>query len=147
MAKRSKKNNKRSVRTTESSTSAPGLSHNPFANLSGFSGASVAPSVTEPSATEPSTTRSEPAAQVPLALGFPDKLVVRLEKKGRAGKTVTRISGLPAAHMAELAARMKKALGCGATQDGRDLLLLGALVERAATWLEAEGARRVVRGN
>jgi uncharacterized repeat protein (TIGR03833 family) len=70
--------------------------------------------------------------------------VVQREKKGRAGKTVTRVSGLPPEGVEEVARRMKSALGCGATLEGDDLVLLGSLVDQASRWLEREGARKVV---
>lgn len=113
------------------------LTHNPFAGL--------APS-SEPGASSPEPDVSGPA-QGEAAAGprFAPKVVVRREKKGRGGKTVTRISGVGPAHRDALSARMKKALGCGAQVEGEDVVLLGALVDRAADWLEAEGARRVVR--
>jgi len=75
------------------------------------------------------------------------KIVLRREKKGRGGKTVTRISGLPAQRLDELCKKMKKALGCGARVEGDDLVLLGQLTERGAEWLRAAGATRVVMGN
>jgi translation initiation factor 1 len=78
---------------------------------------------------------------------FDRKLVIRRETKGRGGKTVTRISGLPAAQRESLAALMKKKLGCGAVAEGEDVLLLGDLVDRAADCLIAEGASRIVKGN
>lgn len=94
-----------------------------------------------------------PAAEVPTA---PDgsassaskavdlrgslKLTVRSEKKGRAGKTVTRIKNLPSDLIPELRRRLTSDLGCGATLDGGELLLLGDLVDRAVAWLEREGA-------
>ncbi|MDH5492497.1 MAG: translation initiation factor [Myxococcales bacterium] len=86
-----------------------------------------------------------PGAEPAIALDA--KLIVRRETKGRKGKTVTRILGLPAPHRERLAQRLRRALGCGATLEGEDLVLLGSLVDRAAAWLEAEGARHVIRGN
>jgi len=44
----------------------------------------------------------------------------------------------------ELAKRMKLALGCGATLEQSDLILLGSLADRAAQWLHGEGAGRVI---
>lgn len=114
------------------------LTHNPFAALAPPSSSPAPREPREPSAPEPA---SEGAVGSPFA----SKVVVRREKKGRGGKTVTRISGVGPAHRDALAARMKKALGCGAQVEGEDVVLLGALVDRAAEWLEAEGARRVVR--
>ena len=77
---------------------------------------------------------------------FPNKLVVRMEKKGRRGKTVTRVSGVPTKDLAALCKEMKKALGCGATIEDADLILLGDLVQRAVAWFEKSGATRISRG-
>ena len=112
------------------------LTQSPFAALVGLElpGASAA-EVTTPMA---DVEREE-------RLVFDRKVVVRREKKGRGGKTVTRISGLPAAQREALTERLKKSLGCGASHEGDDVVLLGSLVERAAIWLEAAGARAVVR--
>jgi len=109
------------------------LTHNPFAAL-----------LPEGAAREP---EPEPAEAPPAPEGrtFAPKVVVRRETKGRGGKTVTRVSGIEAAHREALAGRMKKALGCGAVVEGEDVVLLGSLVDRAADWLEAAGAKRVVR--
>ena len=115
------------------------LGHNPFASLSGLS----APSRPEPAPAEESDSSTTTAKTSP----FPNKLVLRREKTGRRGKTVTRISGLPADNLPELAKTLKKALGCGATVEGADLILLGSLVDRAAEWFSARGAAKVVRGN
>ena len=39
---------------------------------------------------------------------------------------------------------MNSALGCGATLEGGDLVVLGQLVERVVAWLEQRGAKKVV---
>lgn len=107
------------------------LTHSPFAALG-----------TPPAA---EAAEAAPPAPPPGPLRFPDKVVVRRETKGRGGKTVTRIRGLPAEHREALADRMKRALGCGATVEDDDVVLLGSLVDRAADWLASAGASRVVR--
>lgn len=96
-------------------------------------------------ATEP-THRAPPAGGEvsPPKLG---KLVLQREKKGRGGKTVTRVRGLPPAELERWAGELKRALGCGASVEEDAVLLLGDLVGRAGDWLEARGATRVVRGN
>ena len=74
-------------------------------------------------------------------------MVLRREKKGRGGKTVVRVQGL-LGDPADWASRMKKGLGCGAVVEDEEVVLLGDLLERAASWLEAEGAaKKVIRGN
>ncbi len=109
------------------------LTHSPFAALAGVA---APPGPAAPAA---------PAERARESGRFPHKLVVRREKKGRGGKTVTRVQGLPAAERDAILARLKKALGCGGTLEGDDVVLLGALVDRAADWLAAEGATRIAR--
>ncbi len=78
---------------------------------------------------------------------FGDKVVVRKERKGHGGKTVTVVAGVAPAFVDALCAEMKKALGCGARVDDGAVVLQGDLVDRAAAFLEDSGARRVVRGS
>ena len=92
-----------------------------------------------------------PALQAPSA--DPDllvgKAVVRQERKGRGGKTVTVIDGSAISRVPELdelARAMRKALGTGARVEGSKLVLQGDQREKAAAWLRGRGAR-VVIGN
>jgi len=77
------------------------------------------------------------------------KIVVQRERKGRGGKTVTRVQGLEvdAAARARLMKELARAFGCGTRLEDGDILLQGAMVERVAGWLERHGAPRVIRGN
>ncbi|MBX3272289.1 MAG: translation initiation factor [Sandaracinaceae bacterium] len=124
--------------TKKKRTEAPPkeLTQSPFAALAG----ALAEAPPGPAPPSPAPRAAEPAR-------FEPRVVVRREKKGRGGKTITRISGVAAPARADVAAALKRALGCGATIEDDDVVLLGALVDRAADWLEAEGARRVVRAN
>ena len=92
---------------------------------------------------------SEPNAEAtPDTSAASPKIVLQREKKGRAGKTVTRVRGLASPEdRVEWAKKLKKELGCGATMEGEDVILLGDVSERAKTRLEAAGFRRVVLGN
>jgi translation initiation factor 1 len=77
------------------------------------------------------------------------RIVVRRERKGHGGKTATRIEGL-AGSAAELDAavrEIKRALGCGATLDGGDVVVQGAQGERLVAFLTARGARKVTVGS
>jgi len=91
-----------------------------------------------------------PAAEKKPELPAPlrGKIVIRHERKGRAGKTVTLIQGIGGGTDAveTLARELKKSLGCGATVEEGVIVLQGELVERAATLLESRGARQVIRG-
>jgi translation initiation factor 1 len=72
----------------------------------------------EKARTPPSRRGSQPAPPRPRV---PDDGVVRVhrDRGGRKGKTVTLVTGVPAQARAEVAARLKRALGTGGgVQDG-----------------------------
>lgn len=117
------------------------LSHTPFATLAGRIEVPAAPA---PALIEAPDSKARPPAG---ALRLEGKLVVRRETKGRGGKSATRVSGLPTDALDDLAARMKKALGCGALVENGDLLLLGSVQDRAIEWLAREGPHPVIKGN
>ena len=77
----------------------------------------------------------------------PGRVVLRREKKGRGGKVVTTLTRhkLDEAAAKALAKRLRKALGCGATVEGDEVVLQGDQRDRAADLLEGEGWK-VVRG-
>jgi len=119
------------------------LTHNPFAVLAERAGPE-APSATSTAA---SGKGPRPVVDGNPELRFSGKVVVRRETKGRGGKTVTRLSGIPVHELTEVATRLRKALGCGATVEDDDVVLQGALEERACSWLLSNGARQLVRGS
>ena len=84
----------------------------------------------------------------PRAPTFAPKVVVRQERKGHGGKTVTRISGilLEGPALEELVKELRRALGCSGRIEEGDVLLGGKVAQRATTWLEGRGAPRVVFG-
>lgn len=97
-------------------------------------------------ATEP---EDPPAAEAPEPteeeLAYGPKVVVRFERKGHGGKTVTRIDGVISGHRV-LVDQLKRQLGTGGRVDGDAIVLHGRQVERVARWLESQGVKRVVRG-
>ncbi len=136
-----------------------GLTHNPFASLRP-GGAAPAPKPEEPAASPSKQDREQPrekSSRQPskkppkkaAGEGSGPRLVARREKRGRGGKTVTRIAGLELGpkELDDLARELKRALGCGASVEEGDVVLQGALVERAAVWLEGRLSARVTRGN
>ncbi len=125
------------------STDDSPLTSNPFAAL--LPDADVpdaAPASPEEATAAPSN------APDPLA-DLRHRLVVRRQKKGQGGKTVTCIDGLPKGSPAadELASKLKRTLGCSArVRDG--VVVAGTSDhQRVATWLRTLGAARVVVGN
>lgn len=89
-----------------------------------------------------------PPPAPPAAAAPPARAVVRLERKGRAGKEATVIEklGLAPSALAAWALDLKRALGCGGGVEGDALVLQGDQRERAVDWLEQRGVRKVVRG-
>lgn len=78
------------------------------------------------------------------------KIVLRVQRKGRGGKTVTVLStpggGLSPSMLEPLARDIRKALGCGARIEDGAVILQGDNAERADKWLRQRGARQVVAG-
>lgn len=78
----------------------------------------------------------------------PSRIVakIRMEKKGRSGKTVTVIDGLPrnAAFLKELAQELKRACGTGGAVAGGTIELQGDLRDRVREFLAKK--RFVVKG-
>jgi translation initiation factor 1 len=77
---------------------------------------------------------SEPVPARPVAK-------LRLEKKGRGGKTVTVVFGLPnnAAFLKELTQELKRACGTGGTATDEGVELQGDLRDRVRELLHARG--------
>lgn len=73
-------------------------------------------------------------------------LRLRREKKRRAGKTVTLLQGVPAANLRAVARAMRRALGCGASVEGDQVVLQGDMTARAGDWLRKRGAAEVRGG-
>jgi uncharacterized repeat protein (TIGR03833 family) len=118
-------------------TSPGALTHNPFATLAGKSELMATSAKAE---FAPMNPQLAPETKLPPIRPPPrPKLSLRLETTGRSGKVVTRIKGLPPGNLEAIGGRLRKALGCGASVDGGDLLLLGTLLDRASQWLEQAG--------
>lgn len=80
------------------------------------------------------------------ALG--DKLVVSRSKKGRGGRTVTTIAGVPDAAAREaLALELRRALGCGASVEDALVVVQGDQAPRVRALLEAHGVRKIILGS
>jgi len=77
------------------------------------------------------------------------KLILRRERKGRGGKTVTVVQGVALAGDALQAfvRRLKKSFGCGVTLEDKNIVLHGDLVYRVAAYLAECGAEHIVRGS
>ncbi len=117
-------------------TTAGTLVHSPFAGLASRVGCADLPAKPHPTVVK----RVLPTKPLPAR-----KVSLRLESTGRSGKVVTRISGLPIENLQVIASRLRKALGCGATVEKGDVLLLGTLADRASQWLDRAGDLRAIK--
>jgi translation initiation factor 1 len=109
-------------------------------------GLSVGADQGEPDAAPPATNVGKGDA---ADLSRSGKIVVRHERKGHGGKTVTIVEGLklPAAQLELMARTLRKAFGCGARVDDGRVVLQGDLTTAVAGWLRGRGAARVTLGN
>jgi translation initiation factor 1 len=81
----------------------------------------------------------------PVGRPAPPRAVVRMERAGRGGKTVTVVEklGLPPRELEAWLGDLKRALGCGGVVEGGALILQGDTRERVGAWLERRGVKRV----
>jgi len=75
----------------------------------------------------------------------PARAVVRMERSGRGGKTVTVVEklGLPPRELEAWLKELKQTLGCGGAVEGGALVLQGDLRERTGQALAARGVARI----
>jgi translation initiation factor 1 len=92
---------------------------------------------------------SPPPEPTPAAGGSsrppPARAVVRIERAGRGGRTVTVIVklGLPPREMESWLGELKRGIGCGGAVEGDALVLQGDVRERTGKLLEARGVKKV----
>lgn len=115
---------------------AQGFGHNPFAAALGLE-------PPEPEDTPVTTVQSD---------GFDwstvSKVVLRRERKGRGGKTVTLVQGLedvPADALDDLAATIKKSLSVGVSAEPGQLVVQGDQRSRLQPVIEELGVNKVVQ--
>ena len=85
-------------------------------------------------------TTAKPAGRSP-----PARAVVRMERAGRGGRTVTVVEKLELrpAELETWLGELKRALGCGGIVEGAALVLQGDTRERVGAWLTARGVKKV----
>ena len=90
-----------------------------------------------------------PAPPPPIQVAkSPARAVVRMERKGRAGKEATVIEklGLPPDELETWCRDLKQALGCGGSVNGDSIVLQGDLRKRLTAVLQTKGVARVTLG-
>lgn len=115
--------------------------NNPFAQLAGRE--------LPPQGAVEETREQDDSPALPSAADLSGKLVVRIERKGRGGKTATLLLGVVSEPepLRSLARTLAKELGMGVRVEGAALVLGGDQRERLAQWLRKRGAAQVMIGN
>lgn len=87
-----------------------------------------------------------PEETAPQAPRQQRRLDIILERKGRAGKTATIIAGfdLPDDAVADIASRLKRALGTGGSSRGGEILIQGDRRADVLRWLNENGFKALV---
>lgn len=127
-------------RVDRSSTDPEAKLQNPFAHLAALRDA-LPSGGQEPVA--PAEQRASPTGRKPRP-----RVVLRRERAGRGGKTVTVIEGivLDDDPLATLVTTLKRSLGCGATLEDGAIVLQGDVVERAAALLRERDVGDIILG-
>ena len=97
----------------------------------------------DPSASPPAPAPEAPSKPDPLDMTRARNLKLRVEKKGRRGKSVTLLDGVSEAQSAAVAKALRKELGCGVNDKDKIITIQGAQLERVRDWLLKHGAKRV----
>lgn len=115
--------------------------NNPFAALA----ARVAPAAAQDAKTPEAVAAVASPGDEGTAPSVPARALVRFERKGRGGKVVTVLAQLdvPAVRLEQLCGEARRALGCGGTVEGAEIVLQGDQRDRAAAWLKGLGVRKV----
>jgi len=89
-----------------------------------------------------------PSPREPRPPKGPARAVVRMERKGRAGKEVTVVEqlGLAPRELETWVSELKGSLGCGGAVEGATLVLQGDQRKRLPALLTALGVRKVTVG-
>lgn len=76
------------------------------------------------------------------------RLVIRRERGGHGGKTVTVVEGVPGAQLAEVCADLKRGLGTGARVEAEAIQVQGDIMDRVLSWAARRWPNaRLIRGN
>ena len=122
----------------------------PGTGFGGLAAALASQGLTPTASADPGPAPSTPPCRVPAPpppSALRGKAVVRQERKGRGGKTVTVVDGAAIARVADLdalAKTMRKALGTGARVEGGRIVLQGDQRDGASAWLQKQGATVVI---
>lgn len=95
---------------------------------------------------EPEAPLEEGGAATEATLAGQARAVLRMERKGRGGRTVTVVDALDVGILDAVARDLRKALGCGTAVEGDAVIVQGDQRARLEVWLLERGVRKVISG-
>ena len=131
----------------------PGLTHSPFASLKGTLGKVESTGSGQSGSAQDEPTQQQPAQEdrQPSRDHFGGTVIVRHERKGHGGKTVT-VADLGQTEWAakqdldQVAKALRKALGAGARAGEQSITVQGDQVERVAAFFKESYGAQVTLG-
>ncbi len=121
-----------------------GILHNPFLKISGELGLSRTAEVT----LDDDSNKKSSQIDFSIAIEVIERVILRKEKKGRGGKTVTVLEVRPSdkVDLSVLSKSIKNAIGCGGKIEGTLIVLQGDIAGRVEEWFKSQGVPRITRG-
>ncbi len=122
----------------------PGILHNPFLKISGELGLIRSVEVT----LDDDSNKKSSQIDFSTTIEVIERVILRKEKKGRGGKTVTVLEIRPSdkVDLSVLSKRIKNAIGCGGKIEGTLIVLQGDIAGRVEEWFKSQGVPRITRG-
>ena len=121
-----------------------GIQHNPFLEISGELGFTQSVEVTSPDDSNKRSPETDPSPSIEVI----ERVILRKEKKGRSGKTVTVLEIRPSdkVDLPVISKRLKNAIGCGGKIEGTFIVLQGDIAGRVEEWFKSRGISKITRG-
>lgn len=121
-----------------------GILHNPFLEISGEPGLTQSAEVTSGDDCNTKSPETDPTPFIEVI----ERVILRKEKKGRSGKTVTVLEIRPAdkVDLPVLSKSLKSAIGCGGKIEGTLIVLQGDIAGRVEDWFKFRGISKITRG-
>lgn len=118
--------------------------HNPFLEISEKLGLIQRDEVAQADDKNKMSSKTDPS----LAMDVIERVILRKEKKGRSGKTVTVIEIRPAnkVDLSVISKSLKNAIGCGGKTEGTLIVLQGDIAGRVEEWFKSRGVSAITRG-
>lgn len=97
----------------------------------------------DPASLPPAEAAPVAAPEAGLRWSAVPRVVLEMQKKGRAGKVVTVLRGVPSEHAEDASRQLRKAMGVGVGVEEDEIVVQGDQRVRLRAWLSNAGVRQV----